>query len=794
MKFTLSWLKEHLDTNASLQEINETLTSIGLEVEEIIARAAELADFTVAEITAAEKHPNADKLQVCKVNSGKEELQIVCGAPNARAGLKVVLAPVGTWIPAGEFNIKKAKIRDVESCGMLCSASELGLGEDSDGIIELSGDAKVGEKAATWLGADDAVIDIAITPNRGDCLGVHGIARDLAAAGVGKLKPLKIKPVKGCGDSPISVAIENPVYAPMFIGRHIKGVKNAQSPAWLKARLESIGLKPISALVDITNFLTYDLGRPAHVYDAGTLSGNLTVREAKDGEKLTALDEKEYVLEDGMEVIADENGPVALGGVIGGLETGCTEETTDVFLEIALFQPVMVAMTGRKLQIDTDARYRFERGVDAALMMEAAEYATQLIIEACGGKASDLVMAGTIPHWENWIEFDPKSVEQHIGITPSDAEMESVLAALGFGVEKEGKSWKITTPSWRHDISGQHDIVEEIARIYGYDKIPSVPMPRQANIASALTPMQQRLGQIRRDLASRSLREVVSFSFVSSKEARAFAANDNLAVLENPISAELDAMRPSILPSLLAALGRNEARGNGDVGLFEIGPVFSAPTPEGQRASVAGIRSGEAERRNAHSQTREVDAFDAKADLFAALNYFLPAEKAQVEQGAPSYYHPGRSGTLKLGKQVLGYFGEVHPSVLQELDVKGPVVAFELFPEAAPAPKNKKSSARAKLELSNFQAVERDFAFIVDEAVSVAAIEKAVRQAEKNLLEEVQVFDIYQGKGVDEGKKSIALSIRLQPKDKTLTDQEIEKVSSAVVANVEKAVGGVLRG
>ncbi len=796
MKFTLSWLKEYLDTKASLEEIVATLTNIGLEVEQVIDSGKDLAPFIVAEILAAQKHPNADKLQVCRVNNGREELQIVCGAANARAGLKVVLAQVGVLVPNGQFEIKKSKIRDVESNGMLCSADELNLGKDSQGIIELPKDAKVGEPAAKWLGANDPVIEVAITPNRGDCLGVYGIARDLAAAGIGTLKKLNIKPVSGKGKSAISVTLETK-NCPFFIGRYIKGVKNGASPDWLKKRLESIGLRPISTLVDITNFLTHDLGRPAHVYDADTLKGNLSVRAAKKGEKLKALDDKTYELAEGITVIADNSGAVAIGGIIGVESTGCTENTKNIFLEIAYFAPGDVATTGQKLQINSDARYRFERGVDPAFLEEGAGRATQLITELCGGEASELVIAGAEPKWQREIEFEHDFVESLIGIKPSKKEIEEILDSLGFAI----KGKKVSVPSWRADVEGRADIAEEVARIYGFDKIPAIKVPRPENAVSILSPRQRKLSEVRRILAGRGLTETVTFSFVSSKHAKLFGggvANDN-ALLNNPISSDLDAMRPSILPSLLYALQKNEARGFSDIAIFEVGPIFSAATPDGQKTAACGIRSGNFADKNVHGGDRKVDAFDAKSDALAALSQYIDPSKLTVTREAPEWYHPGKSGALVLGKQVLGYFGELHPGILQKMDVAAENVAgFEIFPNNAPQPKEnqpkeKRSAARAKFEASIYQSVERDFAFLVDEKITAAEILGAVKQVGKDLIESINIFDVYAGKGIEPGKKSVAFSIRLQPKDRTLTDQEIESVSRSVIDTVTKSTGGVLR-
>ena len=789
MKFTLGWLKEHLDTKASLEQITETLTNIGLEVEQVIDKSKDLADFIVAEVVQAEKHPNADKLKVCKVNNGKEELQIVCGAANARAGIKVVLAQVGVLIPNGGFKIKASEIRGVKSNGMLCSADELNLGKDSEGIIELPKDAKVGDKAANWLaGGSDPVIEIAITPNRGDCLGVYGVARDLAAAGIGTLKKLQINKNNASGKASISVQTKT-ASCPYFIGRYIKSVKNGQSSELIKQRLEAIGQKTISALVDITNYLTIDLGRPAHVYDADKLKGNLVVRGAKKGEKLLALDDKTYALEEGMTVIADDSGPVAIAGIIGGKATGCDENTKNVYLEIAYFNPADVMKAGQKLQINSDARFRFERGVDQAFVKDGANVATNMILELCGGEASEIVEAGAEPKSQKEVSFNAQIVEKLTGIKATAKDVEKILSSLGFVINGN----KVQVPSWRSDVSIQQDLVEEVVRILGYDKIPATEMPRGAIAASILNPAQRKISDVRKTLAVRGLAETVNLSFVAAKQAEIFSSTNDNVSLENPISSDLSTMRPSILPSLLEAIRKNAARGFSNVAMFEIGPIFKAATPDGQRISVAGIRAGKAAEKNVHGGERAVDLFDAKADAFAAISNYIDPDKLSITRDAPKWYHPGKSGALILGKQVLGHFGELHPSVLQRMDVEGPVAAFEIFPQNAPEPKEKRSAARAKLEMSNFQAVERDFAFLVDEKITAAEILKAVKQAEKNLISYVDIFDVYQGKGVEPGKKSVAFSIRLEPKDRTLTDKEIETVSQQVISSVEKSVGGVLR-
>lgn len=793
MKFTLNWLKDYLDTDATLAQLSEKLTMIGLEVESITDRSAELAAFKIAQILDARPHPDADKLQVCTVNTGAEKLQIVCGAPNARAGINVVLAPVGTVIPTNGMKIKESKIRGIQSSGMLCSAAELGLGEDHSGIIEMPAcNDNIAKNFADVAGLNDPVIEIAITPNRGDCLGVYGIARDLAAAGLGTLKPLKVPSVKGELTSPIAIKTDDETLCPLFMGRYFKGVKNGPSPDWLVQKLEAIGLKPISALVDITNYISYAFGRPLHVYDAAKLSGNLVARRAKQGEKITALDEKEYALDEDILVIADDKAPQAIGGVIGGSESGCSEQTTEVLLEVALFDPINVAATGRKLDILTDSRYRFERSVDPAFVHDACAIASKMIIDLCGGEASEPVTAGTEPAWQRSIEFDFAEVKARTGIDISDADSKKILEDLGFGVQGS----VVSVPSWRSDVQSDVDLVEEVVRIHGYDKIPTtlLPVSETRGAAPVSTETRERLSKIRQTLASCGMTEAITWSFMSSDKAKIFGGGSDDLQLKNPISSEWDCMRPSILPNLIEAIGRNAARGHKDITLFESGLIYKDATPEGQTPTVAGVRAGNDAVKNIYAAVRSVDVFDAKADVYAALEAAgAPTANLQITTDAPHWYHPGRSGVLRLGKAALAFFGEIHPSMLKMLDVQGPVVGFELFVQEIPAAKKKKSTARKKLEVSEYQSSTRDFAFIVDEKMQAQDVLRAVTGADKNLIEEVSLFDVYQGKGVEEGKKSLAISIRIQPKDHTLTEAELEAVSAKVVAAVSK-LGGVLRG
>jgi phenylalanyl-tRNA synthetase beta chain len=800
MKFTLSWLKAHLDTGADVDTISEKLTALGLEVEEVIDRSKGLAAFKVAYVVSAEKHPDADKLRVCMVDTGSETVQVVCGAPNARTGMKGVFAPTGTTIPATGVELKKGVIRGVESNGMLCSEREMGLSDEHNGIIDLPEDAPVGVSFATVLGLDDPLIDISLTPDRADCAGVRGVARDLSAAGLGPLKPLDTTPVPGQFTSPVSVTLDFPEdqteACPMFVGRLIRGVKNGPSPRWLQDRLLSIGLRPISALVDITNLLTFDVARPLHVFDAGKLQGSLTIRPAQAGETLMALNGKEYTLEPGMTVIADDSGVVSLGAVMGGESTGVTETTTEVFLEVALFDPVRTAQTGRKLSIDSDARYRFERGVDPAFVLPGAEIATRLILEICGGEASELVIAGQEPDWHRTLTLRPARVLSLGGVDVPVPEQVRILEALGCGVQtRDDGVMDVSIPSWRADIHGEADLVEEVLRVYGYDHIPAIPLERTSAITKpALNLKQKRVVTAKRVLAERGLSEAVTWSFMSSAHIDLFGGVPDELRLLNPISADLDVMRPSILPNLIQAVGRNADRGYADAGLFEVGPMFRDPSPQGQDTVAAGVRSGLMVPRQWAQKQRPVDAFDAKADALAVLDQVgAPTANLQVTTDAPGWYHPGRSGVLRLGPTVLARFGEMHPEVLEILGVKGPVVAFEVMLDAVPLPKKKSGTARPLLRLPMFQPIQRDFAFVVDASVEAEKLVRAAKGADKTLISDVSVFDVYQGQGIEPGRKSLAITVTIQPTAKPLTEPEIDAIGARIVAAVAKATGGTLR-
>ncbi|CAN5870639.1 phenylalanine--tRNA ligase subunit beta [soil metagenome] len=799
MKFTLSWLKEHLDTTATLAEVRDTLTMLGLEVEGIANPAEALKGFVVGYVIEAVQHPNADRLRVCKVDTGSGTVQVVCGAPNARTGMKGIFAPSGSVIPASGLLLKASKIRGEESNGMLCSARELQLGEDHSGIIDLPAETMVGAPAAEALGLDDVVIEIKATPNRADCLGVHGIARDLAAAGLGTLKPVKADPIAGVYKSPIrwthayAPAPDSP--CPIVVGRHFRNIRNGPSPDWLQRRLKAIGLRPISTLVDITNLVTFDLNRPLHVFDAKKLACDLVMRQARDGETLLARDGNTYTLDPSVSVIADARAVLGIGGIMGGEETGVGEGTTEVFLEAAYFQPIGIAASGRKLGILSDARYRNERGIDPESCRWGAEVATRLILDLCGGEAGEIVESGVMPAWQRRYTLRTDRVKTLSGIDVPAAQTADILAKLGFTVEGAGP-WTAAVPSWRPDIVGEADLVEEVTRVFGFDHITAVSLPRLTAISRPVRNARQRkVPQARRALAARGMNEAVTWSFLPLKQAERFGGGGADLRLLNSIAAELDTMRPSILPNLIEAARRNEARGLADPALFEVGPQYKDATPTGQQAMASGLRHNMAVPRNWAGPARTVDAFDAKADALAVLAAIgAPMDNMQALPGAPDWYHPGRSGLIRLGDRVMAQFGELHPEIVAAADFKGPVVAFEVFLDAPPLPKVKATKARPKLVLSAFQPLERDFAFIVDADVDAEKLVRAARNADKALVTGCRVFDVYAGKGVPEGKKSLALGVTLQPVERTLTDAEIEAACAKIVAQVAKATGATLRG
>ncbi|ESX81175.1 phenylalanine--tRNA ligase subunit beta [Mesorhizobium sp. M0915] len=802
MKLTLSWLKDHLETDASLAEIVERLTSIGLEVEHVDDRAS-LKPFVIAKVLTAVQHPDADRLRVLTVDTGdgRAPVQVVCGAPNARAGLIGAFAAPGTYIPGIDVTLTVGKIRGVESHGMMCSERELELSEEHDGIIDLPADAPVGTSFAAYAHLDDPLIEINLTPNRPDATSVHGIARDLAASGLGTLKSAPIEPIPGKGETPVKVTIEAPELCPGFALRLVRGVKNGPSPKWLQQRLLAIGLRPISALVDITNYVTFDRGRPLHVFDAAKVTGNLTVRRARDGEKVLALDGRQYTLTPEMCVIADQDGIESIAGIMGGEHSGCDENTTDVLIESALWDPIATARTGRTLGIITDARYRFERGVDPEMMVPGVELATRLVLDFCGGTPAQTEAVGYADHRPKIVSFPLSEVKRLTGIEVPRSTSLDILARLGFKPEGTGDVVNVAVPSWRPDVDGKADLVEEVMRIHGVDNIAPQPLgSHDAVNAKILTVLQIRTRAAKRALAVRGMMEAVTWSFIPAKHAELFGGGQQALKLVNPIAADMSDMRPSLLPGLIAAAQRNADKGIGDVALFEVSGTYEGDGADQQRRVAAGVRRGtaklEGSGRHWAGNAGAVGVFDAKADAIAALEACgAPVERLQIEAGSPAWYHPGRSGTIKLGpKVILGTFGEFHPKTLEGLDVSGPLCGFEVFIDAVPEPKAKPTRTKPRLDLSAFQAVKRDFAFVVDKAVEAGTLVRAALAADRKLISGVSVFDVFEGAALGAAKKSIAIEVSIQPVEKTLTDEDFEALAKRIVENVGKQTGGVLRG
>lgn len=801
MKFTLSWLKDHLDTSASLDDIIYALTDLGLEVEGVVNPAAKLAPFTIARVIDAVQHPDADKLRVCRVQTDEGEKQIVCGAPNARAGITVVLCKPGDYVPGIDLTLGVGKIRGVESHGMMASERELELSDEHNGIIELPS-GEVGQKFADWLAANrpalvDPMIHIKITPNRPDALGVRGIARDLAARGLGTLKPLPIPQIKGGFASPVQVQIDPALRAkgcPHFAGRTIRGVKNGPSPDWLAQRLKAIGLRPISALVDITNYFTFGLNRPLHVFDVARVQGTLRIQPAEGGEEFLALDGKTYTLRPGMMAICDDAGVESLAGIMGGEVSGCSDATTDVFLESAYWDPITIATTGRALKLNSDARYRFERGVDPAFTMDGLDLATQMILDLCGGQASDVAADGASIDTTRAYRLDPARVVSLVGMDiPADTQR-ATLAALGFTLSGDMAS----PPTWRPDILGEADLVEEVARIASLTKLQGRPLPRaQTGVPKPiLTPMQLRERSARRTIAALGYNECVTYSFIDEAAAKMFGGGADALRVDNPISSEMTHLRPDLLPGLLRAAARNQARGFADMALFEVGPVFHGGEPGEQHLQATGLLIGASAPRDPYASRRAIDTFDAKADVEAVLAALSAPARVQITRKLAPWWHPGRAGVIGLGPNQMATFGEVHPRILADMGVKGPAVAFTVLLANIPFPKVK-TPIKPALTLSDLQAVERDFAFVVDTGVEALTAVNAAIGADKDLIETVRVFDQFTGDRAEAqmgaGKKSIALAVRLQPQGKTLTDADIEAVSAKIIDKVTKATGGSLR-
>ncbi|HQT38296.1 MAG TPA: phenylalanine--tRNA ligase subunit beta [Acidocella sp.] len=815
MKFSLSWLKTWLETDAPLEAIVETLSAIGLEVESVENRATALAPFVIAEVIEALPHPNADRLRACRVNAGGTEVSVVCGAPNARTGMKAVFAPPGAFIPGSGITLKVGEIRGVKSEGMLVSFRELSLGEDHEGIIELPADAPVGMPYAVWAGMDDPVIDISVTPNRGDALAVRGVARDLAAAGLGTLKPFSPAPVIGHGASAIIWKNEYPEACPYILGRTITGIKNTESPDWLKARLTSIGLRPINALVDVTNFFTIDLGRPLHVFDADKVTGGVLTLRHGAGETFNGLHGKPVSVGPDDCVIVDASGVQSLAGIVGGEATGCDETTRNVFIECALFDRVHIAQTGQRCGIFSDARQRFERGIDSMLLPAALDAATAMVMQLCGGNPSLVTEAGEKPDWNRKAGLRFKRLKDFGGADVAPDEAVASLEKLGFTIyRRDAMHVELDVPSWRNDIASppaldqreglqamqaatgaaemepEHDLIEEVLRLRGLDAITPVSLPVPSGIpAPMLTPKQVRTALARRVLAARGLMECVTFSFLDHDIAKLFGEASDLR-LANPIAADLDEMRPTPVATLIVAAARNIARGYGDLGFFEVGPAYVNAAE--QRLVAAGIRTGETPL-SALQPSRKYDAMDAKADaLTVLLALGVPAEAITATAEAPKFYHPGQSGVLRQGpKIILGHFGTLHPSVCAKLDVPLGSVAFEVFLDAIPEPKRRKKAAPI---LPAFQPIRRDFAFLVSADTPSDALLRAAKGAERTLITNAVLFDRYAGKNLPEGQISLAIAVTIQPVDKTLTEVELEAVAAKIITAVGKATGGVLRG
>ena len=803
MKFTLSWLKDHLETDASLDEIVERLTSIGLEVESVDDRAV-FKPFRIAKVLSAERHPDADKLQVLSVDAGPEvnggkPLQVVCGAPNARAGMIGVLGQPGDYVPGLDTTLGVGKIRGVESFGMMCSERELELSDAHEGIIDLPADAPVGGRFADYADLIDPVIEINLTPNHPEATGIAGIAFDLAASGLGKVKTPTIERIDGEGACPVAVRVESPVCLGFGL-RLVSGVSNGASPDWMQKRLKAIGLRPINALVDITNYVTFDRGRPLHVFDADKVAGSLNVRQARNGEEILGLDGRVHALSDAICVIADDKGVESIGGIMGGEVSGCDETTTNVLIESALWDALSIAKAGRSLGIVTDARYRFERGVDPASLEPGLDIATRMVLDLCGGQPSERVLEAVQPFERKTIDFPYSEVKRLTSLEVDKERQLDLLRALGFETIDHGTHASVTVPSWRPDVDGKADLVEEVMRLSGVDTIEPQPLPTMGAVnGRILTTPQIRDRAARRALAARGMAEAVTYTFIPHDHAAAFGGGADNLRLENPIAADMSDMRPSVIPGLVSALARNAARGYGDVAMFEVAAIYRGDRPEDQKRVAGGVRRGtaglEGPGRNWSGNAQPVGVFDAKADAIAALEAAgAPVDRLMIETPASDWYHPGRSGKIKLGpKVVLAEFGELHPKILKTLGASGPHGAFEVFLDAIPEPKRKATRTKPVLEVSPFQPLRRDFAFVVDDGVEALKLVRAAEGADKKLVKEVRVFDVFAGGALGEGRKSVALEVLLAPSERTLTEEDLEAVSAKIVGAVEKATGGTLR-
>ena len=798
MKFTLSWLKDHLDTKDDLSTIADTLTNIGLEVEHIENKEKIFKNFTVAKVLSAVKHPDADRLKICKVKSIRGNYQVVCGAPNAREGMFGIFAPVNTYIPGTKIHLKKTEIRGVESSGMLLSERELGISEEHDGIIELKDNFEIGYPASSLYGFDDPIIEVNLTPNRSDCLSVRGIARDLAASGLGTLKDLKIKKIEGNFVSDIKwlrkFNNDQDYLCPGVSGRFFKNIKNVESPDWLKRRLSLIGLRPISALVDITNYITFDLGRPLHVYDANKISGNLVMRKAKKNEKCKTLDEKEYSLSEEMIVISDDKSLHGIGGIMGGLESGCSMNTKNVFLEVALFDPISVTKTGRKLNVQSDARYRFERGVDNTSIDWGVHIATQMILDLCKGEASEIVTDKIEDKELNIIKYDTNLTQTRGGINIDIKDQVSILKNLGFLTSLKNSIIEVSVPSFRPDIKGAADIVEEIIRIFGFDKIEPISLHKNTNHKEEiLSPNLKSFYKSKRLIANRGYLETVTYSFMDLEEAK-FISGNSIIKIKNPISEDLSVMRPSAMPNLLSAINPNLSRLYMGGKLFEVGPNYHGILDEDQKMVATGIQYGLSNQLSWINEKRFVDVYDVKSDVFYVLNQLnVPVENLQYQLLDSVIYHPGKSTQLKLGKNIIANFGEINPIVLKRHDIKTQVSGFEIFIDELEQFQHKKISTRKAYDSNPFQLVERDFAFLFPKNTKAIEIINIIKKIDKKIIKSVIIFDIFEGGKLPADKKSIALKVTLQPQEKTFEDKEIESLSKNIIDLVTNSFNGELR-
>ena len=794
MKFTISWLKEHLETKASNEEIVEKLTAIGLEVEGCNDTSKIFSDFVVGQVLEEGKHPNADKLKVCKVDIGTAKVDVVCGAPNVEKGMKVVYAPPGSTIPVNQMKLKAAKIRGVESSGMVCSEYELGLSDDHEGIIKLKDDSKVGQSYSEIAGLDDVVIEVGITPNRQDCLGVFGIARDLAASGLGKLKAIKTKNQKGSFKSPVNIEIKNSDLCPAFASRYIKGVKNIKSPDWLQQKLKAVGFRPISALVDITNYVMLDLNRPLHVYDADKIDGKIIVRESKKGESFNALDEKSYDLSEGMCTITDEKKVLGLGGIMGGEISGCNENTENVILESALFNPISIAKSGRNLSILSDSRYRFERGVDPLSVLVGIDRATELICEICGGESSEVIVAGKILEDDKLINLSVERIQKRLGVSLNDKETTSILNALGIETKQKGDSISCKIPSWRQDIQCEADLSEEIIRIKGYEHIPTANIRTVERINSSILSKEQKLiSKAKHFIAAQGYNELVTWAFAFSDDCQFFDDCNTLKIM-NPISEDLDVLRPNLLPNLIGAVKKNISRDFDSFSIFEVGSQYKTSEPEDQINVACGIKTGIKQKKDWQNEKSYFDVYDSKKDLFNLIDHLIPQQKKlTITDDAPDWYHPGRSATIMLNKSIkIGYFGEIHPKISQHYKIKERINVFELFLNDIPST-DKKTTNKPMLHLSDFQRVSRDFAFVLDQNIKGSDLVEIAMKVDRNIIQNVEIFDLFEDLNLGEDKKSMAIKVTMQASDRTLKENEIQELSSKIVVSIEKSTSGSVR-